>query len=143
MDVNKIANLSPSEMLAKCYQAPVKEESEQKQQAQLVSSKASQASIAYATPQISNSKNINFEGKYEKLAEKIKTSTNPSKIQLNFDEVCNLLDHMGYKIESAKGSHYTVDIPGKRPLTIARHAEVNPGTKKDIWQLLNNKYTGL
>jgi predicted RNA binding protein YcfA (HicA-like mRNA interferase family) len=141
MQINKNVNLSSSETLAKGYQTPVSANSEQKQQAELVSSEASQASRAYATAQIGRSKNVNFEGKYEKLMETIKTTTNPSKVHLSFDEASNILARMGYNIESGKGSHYTVNIPNARPLTIVKphgnHDYIHPETIKSLRTLLN------
>jgi len=145
MDINKLNNLSSNEAPTKDKQASIKPELEQKKQTEFVGSQASQAAKAYSAPQINNSKNINFEGKYEKIVETIKTTNCPSKVHLSFDEVSHIIEHMGYRIKIGKGSHCTVDIPNARPLTIVRphgdHNSVDPGTIKDLKILLSNKYT--
>ena len=142
MNINNV-KLSQSEALAKSYQCPITAGTEQNQQTELVSSKASQASMAYATAQIHKSKNVNFEGKYEKLIETIKETNNPSKIHLSFDEATHILERLGYKTKPGKGSHYTVEVPGKRPITIVKphghHDYIHPETIKDLKSLILNK----
>jgi len=141
MEINKLANLSPNESTIKLNQVFDEPEVGRKQQTEFVSSPASQASRAYASAQISKSKNINFEGKYDKIAQTIIETTCPSKVHLSFEEVTCLLERMGYEVESGKGSHCTVNIPNARPLTIVRphgdHKSVDPGTIKDLKALLS------
>lgn len=141
MDINKISNVQTAESLIKAKQAPVSAQPEEKQQTDFVSSEASQAARAYATAQIRPTKNVNFEGKYEKIAETIKTTTNPSKVKLSFDEVANLLERNGYKLRQGKGSHYVLDLPDQRPLTIVKphgsHDYIHPETIKALKVLLN------
>ena len=143
MEINKIANLSAIKSAASGNQPYCEAKTEQPQQTEFVSSPASQASRAYASANIRNLKNINFEGKYEKLTQSIKEATSPSKVHLTFDEVSNLLERLGYKVEAGKGSHCTVDIPNSRPLTVVRphggHKYVDPETIKDLKILLEKE----
>lgn len=140
MELGNIQGLSQNKQAKNGAQGAFTTQTEP-QQKEFVSSNASLASRAYASAQISRSKNVNFEGKYEKITQTIQTCTSPSKVHLSFDEVTHLLDHLGYSLKAGKGSHYTVDIPNQRPLTIVKphgdHKYVDPETVKDLKMLLN------
>jgi len=142
MNINNIGNLSQNNSATQSQQTNLPPSIAEKQQSEFVSSQASQASRAYASACIGKPKNVSFEGKYEKITQTIKNATSPSKVHLSFDEVTHLLDHLGYSITPGKGSHFTVDIPNARPLTIVKphgdHKYVDPGTIKDLKQLLGN-----
>jgi len=142
MNIQNIGNLSQNETTTKTQQSNLPPVMEEKQHSQFVSSQASQASRAYASAGISKSKNVNFEGKYEKITQLIKDATSSSKVHMGFDEVRHFLERLGYKMEQGKGSHYTVNVPNSRPLTIVKphggHKYVDPGTIKDLRSLLAN-----
>jgi predicted RNA binding protein YcfA (HicA-like mRNA interferase family) len=42
------------------------------------------------------------------------------------------LQHIGYKIARVKGSHVRMQCPGRKPVTVPRHQELDRGTLKAI-----------
>lgn len=114
---------------------------EQTAQHEFVSSKASLAARAYASPQISSP---SFGCHYEKVINMIKNAPNPAKVHLSYEEVCNVLDHLGYTFRHHNGSHVIASIPNGQPLTIVythgHHKFVDPGTISDLKKILKTNH---
>lgn len=106
---------------------------------ELVSSAASMATKAYAAPQVQSSPS--FGCRYEKIIKEIMTSQNPSKIQLSYDEACNVLEHLGYALRHHNGSHFVATSHNKQAITIVfphgHHKFVDPAAIKDIKTAIN------
>ena len=95
---------------------------------EFVSTNASLAARAYATPQ------INFQGRYDKILLEL-LSDKPSKnIQLSLKETTSLLERLGFNLDRIKGSHHQFTKKGASRITIATHngKAVHPGTIEDL-----------
>jgi predicted RNA binding protein YcfA (HicA-like mRNA interferase family) len=51
---------------------------------------------------------------------------------LSGDQVVRVLGILGYEVERTRGSHIRLRAPGRPPLTIPRHHELDRGTLRAI-----------
>lgn len=146
MEVNKSQNAKFSTAFSG-VQGNVIPPVESEKPKELVGSAASLATRAYAMPQLAKKSDISFEGRYDKMVALIKNSPNPSKVQLRYDEVNNILEHLGYQVRHHSGSHFVATIANGQPITVVyphgHEKFVNAGAISDIKKVLVNKnYVG-
>jgi hypothetical protein len=95
-------------------------------------------SKAYISPQIYTRNQIEFTG-YKKIMEKILKNSNNAKVHLSYDEVCVLLEHLGYKIRT-HSSHTIANKTNNPTITFVhphRHEDsIHPETIKILKGLI-------
>ena len=48
------------------------------------------------------------------------------------DQCISVLEQVGYRVARTKGSHIRMRCPGRKPVTVPRHRELDRGTLKAI-----------
>jgi predicted RNA binding protein YcfA (HicA-like mRNA interferase family) len=48
------------------------------------------------------------------------------------DECIKALEHVGYYVARTKGAHVRLRSPGRKPVTVPKHKELDPGTLRSI-----------
>jgi len=48
------------------------------------------------------------------------------------DECIKALEQLGYYVARTKGDHVRLRCPGRKPITVPRHRELDPGTLRAI-----------
>ena len=48
------------------------------------------------------------------------------------DECIKALERLGYYVARTKGDHVRLRCPGRNPVTVPRHKELDPGTLRSI-----------
>jgi len=48
------------------------------------------------------------------------------------DQCISVLEHIGYRVARIRGSHVRMRCPGRKPVTVPRHHELDRGTLKAI-----------
>ena len=134
MNIENLNNISNSGITSNnTDQTAIYEALSNNKAGEYVSSNASLAARAYATPQ------INFQGRYDKILLEL-LSDKPSKnIQLSLKETTSLLERFGFKLDRINGSHHQFTKKGTPRITVATHngKEVKPGTIDDLRAYIN------
>lgn len=104
---------------------------------ELMSSEASMAARAYATPQ------INFGMNYEKMVSWIRKAR-PKHIEIGRNELIRILQTEGFKVESGKGSHITAHKAGEPMFVTSSHGDtVDPQAISWLQKYFDRKDTML
>jgi len=53
------------------------------------------------------------------------------------DQCISTLERIGYRVARIKGSHVRMRCPGRKPVTVPRHHELDRGTLKAILRTAN------
>ncbi|MBA7507092.1 hypothetical protein ES706_05808 [subsurface metagenome] len=53
------------------------------------------------------------------------------------DQCISALERIGYRVARIKGSHVRMRCPGRKPVTVPRHHELDRGTLKAILRTAN------
>jgi predicted RNA binding protein YcfA (HicA-like mRNA interferase family) len=53
------------------------------------------------------------------------------------DQCISALERIGYRVARIKGSHIRMRCPGRKPVTVPRHRELDRGTLKAILRTAN------
>ena len=48
------------------------------------------------------------------------------------DRCISALEHLGYKVARTRGSHARLRCPGRKPVTVPKHNELDRGTLRSI-----------
>ena len=93
-------------------------------------------------PYLSKNIGINFEGKIDKLLNKIKNHKGKiGSLSLSLKKATSVLEKAGYEVIPAQGSHFNIKKDGKFLFQIATShpgADLLPGYKNKIVKLLRD-----